>query len=107
MHVVAYNGYPGVVELLLENGADVKLRGGGYETPLIAALVSMARVLLTVRYRGGWFGCKRFESTVRVLLVKGVDVNARSEKHGTALEAASRGGMELYKSKKLVKQYAT
>ncbi len=108
LHVAAYNGYPKMVELLLESGADVKLRGGEYETPLIAASVSMARISLT-----GWYGhvgrydCERFENIVRVLLVKGVDVNARSEKHGTALEAVSRGGMKLYNSKKLIKQHTT
>jgi ankyrin repeat protein len=89
-----------VVKFLLENGADVNLRGGEYETPLIAAMVSMAKERAIPWHKSLWF-----EEVVRVLLAKGVDVNARSEKHGTALEAAGSGKITLYKVKKLIKQH--
>jgi len=103
LHVAACHCIPGVVEFLLENGADVKLRGGEYETPLIAAIVSMAKISSL----DSWYEYKRFEKIVKVLLAKGVDVEARSGKYGTALEAASEGGMKLYKFKKLILQYTT
>lgn len=100
LHAAACNGFLSIVELLLENGANVKLRGGEYETPLIAAIISMAGI---PSYRS--YDFERWEKIVQVLLVKGVDVDVRSEKLGTALEAASRGEIMLYKPKKLLMLY--
>ncbi|KAJ7241249.1 ankyrin repeat-containing domain protein [Mycena rebaudengoi] len=67
-----------IVQLLLENGADVNLWGGYYETTLQAA---------------SQYG--RME-IVQSLLVYGADVNAQGGKYGTALQAASvEGHMEV------------
>ena len=68
------NGDRGVVELLLERGADVNAQGGHYGNALQAASFN--------GHRG----------VVELLLERGADVNAQGGDYGNALQAASSNG---------------
>jgi ankyrin repeat protein len=63
-----------VVEVLLDNGADVNTQGGKYGNALQAA-----------SHMGN-------DKVVKMLLKKGADVNAPAGFHASALDAASAGG---------------
>ncbi|KIK64492.1 hypothetical protein GYMLUDRAFT_415268 [Collybiopsis luxurians FD-317 M1] len=65
-----------VVQLLLENGADVNAQGSFYGTALHAATE------------------KGNEAVVKLLLENGADVNAQGGDYGNALVAAAQGGNE-------------
>jgi ankyrin repeat protein len=74
--LAARKGHTEVVNLLLNNGADVNAQGGKYGSALWAAS------------RGG------HEQVVELLLNNGADVNAQDRRYGGALQAASSGGHE-------------
>ncbi|KAM6503799.1 hypothetical protein JOM56_000742 [Amanita muscaria] len=96
-----------IVELLLDNGADVNAQGGCYGNPLQVAssrgdkdIVELlldkgadvnaqsgeyGNALQTASYRGR-------KDIVELLLDKGADVNAQGGKYGNALQAASLKG---------------
>lgn len=69
-------GSAGLVDTLLEHGADVNAQDENYGNALQAAC------------SGG------FEKVVQILLDKGADVNAQGGRHGNALQAACSGGFE-------------
>lgn len=70
------NGHDKIVQMLLDNNANVHAKGGCY-----------GNVLQTASALG-------HKNIVQVLLDKGCDVNARGTEYGTALEAASHSGHE-------------
>lgn len=70
LQAAAGHGYEKVVQLLLDNGADVNAQGGHYGSALLAA------------------ADRGHEETVRTLLERGGDINARNEHYGSALHAA-------------------
>lgn len=76
LHLACFFGQPGVVEALIENGANVRARATNptQNTPLHAAAAG------------------RSKEAVRALLEHGADVNARQEGGWTALHAASQNG---------------
>ena len=74
IQAASYFGHKGVVQLLLEKGADINAQGGHYGTALQAASYRCHQVL------------------VQLLLEKGADVNAQGGFYGTALQAASYRG---------------
>ena len=65
-----------MLQLLLDNGADVNVQGGEYGNALQRA-----------SYGG-------YEEVVQLLLDNGADVNAQGGKYGNALNAASSRGHE-------------
>lgn len=76
LHLACFFGQPGVVEALIERGANILARSSNpmQNTPLHAAAAG------------------RSKETVRTLLEHGADVNARQEGGWTALHAASQNG---------------
>ncbi|OQE34403.1 hypothetical protein PENCOP_c018G00646 [Penicillium coprophilum] len=101
------NGYDTIVELLLEQGADVNAQGGHYGNALRAACFgdydNIAKMLIEhgadVNAQGGPYGnalrvaCSKGNATIAQILVKhGADVNAQSEHYGNALQAACSEG---------------
>ncbi|KAF1356224.1 ankyrin repeat-containing domain protein, partial [Delphinella strobiligena] len=74
LQAAAYSQKIGIVQMLLDQGADVNVQGGHYGNALQAACA-------THRANG---------KTVEMLLDRGADVNAQGGVHGTALCAASR-----------------
>ena len=70
----ATNGHNKVVQMLLDNGADVNTQGGTFRNALQAA-----------SFKGG-------EKVIQMLLDNGADVNARGGRFGNALQTASRNG---------------
>ena len=74
--LASYLGVKQVVQMLLDEGANVNLQGGEYGTALQAASA------------GG------HSEVVQMLLDNGADVNLQSGKYGTALHAASGNGHE-------------
>ena len=76
LYYMSYLGVTGVVELLLQKGANVNARGGYHGNALLAAAE-----------RG-------HEKVVRLLLDKGANINAECNNYSTALVAASDKGHE-------------
>jgi hypothetical protein len=76
LSMAAVQGHCEVVDMLLDNEADVNAQGGRYGNALNAASL------------GG------HEAVVKRLLDKGADVNAQGGQYGNALQAASSGGHE-------------
>ncbi|KAK2594031.1 hypothetical protein QQS21_008250 [Conoideocrella luteorostrata] len=69
-----YRGYVEIVRMLLENGADVNAKDGPFGNALQAA------------------SDRGHVKTVQILLDNGADVNAQSKAHGNALQRASNRG---------------
>jgi ankyrin repeat protein len=93
--------------LLVENGADVNAKGGGFCYALIAAALNghktTAQLLLENGAKidiGGAFGKtalhlaagKGYSTTVQLLLEYGANIEAEDEYHDTALHFAAKGG---------------
>ena len=72
--IAAEEGHDRLIQLLLDQGAEVNAQGGEYGNALQAASV------------GG------HDQVVQLLLDKGADVNAHGGYYGNALQAASEGG---------------
>lgn len=70
----SYRGHSRVIQLLLDDGADVNAESDDHDTALRAA-----------SYEGNY-------EVVQLLLANGADVNAKSDKYGTALQTASSEG---------------
>ncbi|KAH8825522.1 ankyrin repeat-containing domain protein [Flagelloscypha sp. PMI_526] len=92
------------LELLIENGADVNMRGGRYGSALQAAAsrgdLNVVRFLVEkgadVNMQGGEYGsalqaaAQRGDlSIIRFLVEKGADVNMHGGRYGSALQAAA------------------
>ncbi|CAI7613127.1 unnamed protein product [Penicillium viridicatum] len=101
------NGHDRIVELLLERGADVNVRGGDYGNALQAACFGghdkIAQKLLErgadVNAQDGYYGnalqvsCDRgHDKVAQMLLEQGADVNAQGGEYGNALQAACDRG---------------
>ena len=76
LQAASFGGHEKVVQMLLDQGADVNAQGGEYGNALQAASV------------------KGHEKVVQMLLDQGADVNAQGGNYGNALQAASVGGHE-------------
>lgn len=74
LHWAAKGGHSAVVQLLLENGADIEVKNSNGLTPLHSAAE-----------RGN-------EAVAYLLLKKGVDIEAKDESGWMALHSAARGG---------------
>ncbi|EED22542.1 Pfs, NACHT and Ankyrin domain protein, partial [Talaromyces stipitatus ATCC 10500] len=96
-----------IVQLLLEKGADVNAKGGGYGNALQAAAerghLKIVQLLLEkgadVNAQGGGYGNALQDAAegghldiVQLLLEKGADINAQGGYYGNALQAAAEGG---------------
>ena len=103
LYYASLNGVIELMQLLLEEGADVNAQGGFYGNALQAASSQndeiVIRLLLNkgadVNAQGGHYGnalqAASFhdnETTLRLLLDKGADVNAQGGYYGNALQAA-------------------
>ncbi|KAJ5865176.1 uncharacterized protein N7529_007092 [Penicillium soppii] len=101
------NGHDRIVELLLEQGADVNAQGGHFGTAFQAACYKghdkIAQMLLErgadVNTQGGEYGnalqaaCyKGHDKIAQMLLERGADVNAQGGHFGTAFQAACYKG---------------
>ncbi|KAJ7336936.1 ankyrin repeat-containing domain protein [Mycena albidolilacea] len=106
--IASYYGHFEMVQLLLENGADVNTPTGGYGPPLTAASdaghVTVVRLLLEngadVNTSGGLEDfalhtalANRHEKIARMLIKHGADVNLQGTR-GAALTIAASNGME-------------
>jgi ankyrin repeat protein len=107
IHGVSEKSHLKVVQLLVENGAKVNVRGGYYGTALQAAAyegnAEVVRYLVmngaNVNTEGGRYGTALqaaarcgHEVIIKVLIQTGAKVNAKGGRFGTALQAASRYG---------------
>lgn len=96
----AFKGFQDIVDLLLQKGAKVNVRGGEYETPLIATVVGLSKVGNVESDNR-----ERFEAIARLLSKDGVDPNVQSEKYGTAMDVATAGGEDCYIMKRLLAEH--
>jgi ankyrin repeat protein len=102
-------GHSSVVQLLLNEDADVNTKGGFFGNALQATSAKghkqVVEVLLNkgadVNAQGGYYGsamhaasAEGHKQVVEMLLNKGADVNAQGGHYGNALHAASEGGYE-------------
>jgi ankyrin repeat protein len=109
LYVAASGGFLEMVDLLLENGADVRVQGGIFGTALQAASMeghdAVVQLLIehgaNVNIKTGIYGtslqaasAKGHETTVRLLLENSADVNIHGGEFCTALHAASHYGHE-------------
>ncbi|KAI9781725.1 MAG: hypothetical protein M1839_005718 [Geoglossum umbratile] len=77
----------GIIQILLDAGADVNAQGGCYGSALQAAAAnSNAKIYNTTTV----------EKVVRTLLAAGADVNAQGGRYGNALQAAAAGAVDYY-----------
>ncbi|KAI3327358.1 hypothetical protein HD806DRAFT_391073 [Xylariaceae sp. AK1471] len=106
----AENGYVEIVELLLDNGADIAVTNIDGWTPLVAAStkghIDVVRLLLDTgkmdanskdnnsRTPLSWAAEKGHETMVKLLLEKGANINIEDKDSRTALSYAAGGGHE-------------
>ncbi|KAJ7879750.1 hypothetical protein B0H14DRAFT_2566600 [Mycena olivaceomarginata] len=110
LHGASYYGHCQMIELLIENGADVNGQGGHFGTALQAASAEGAEAIVRlliekgadVNVQGGKYGTalqaaswREAEAVVQLLIEKGADVNVQGGKYGSALQAASWGEAEV------------
>lgn len=106
LQAAAWWGDESVVQLLLDNGANINAQGGWYGNALQAAAFdgneSVVQLLLdkgaNINAQGGEYGnalqATAFngnESVVQLLLDNGADINAQGGKYGNALQAVVAG----------------
>lgn len=109
LQAASRNGHQGVVQILLDRGADVNAVGGEYETALHAASahghVTVVQMLLDwgadINAYDGVFGdplevaCLRSKKeVVQMLLSRDAQLEDEGGQYGNALEATSRTGNE-------------
>src|ERR1700722_16401845 len=109
LQAASYGGHEMVVQLLLDNGAEVNAQGGYYGNALQAASIrgheKVVQLLLDngaeVNAQGGRYGnalqaasIRGHEMVVQLLLDNGAEVNAQGGRYGNALQGASYGGHE-------------
>ena len=92
----AYDTNVEVIQLLLDKGADANTHGGKFGTALQAAAAVYKSEFVIWEPDNGVAAFNRKVETIRLLLDKGADINARGGEYGTALQAAAyRGKVEL------------
>ena len=109
LYFASSRGHQKIVEMLLDNGANVNAQGGYYGNALQAALVEehmkIVQVLIgrgaDVNAQGGSYGSalqaasfRGHEEAVETLIAAGANVNAQGGDYGNALQAASAQGHE-------------
>ncbi|KAJ6579081.1 ankyrin repeat domain-containing protein [Mycena vulgaris] len=109
LYAASYNGHSQMVQLLIDNGADVNAQGGYFKNALQAASLNghelVVKLLIdkgaNVNAQGGYFGnamqaasWNGNESMVQ-LLIDNADVNTEGGAYGNALQATSYNGHEL------------
>jgi ankyrin repeat protein len=109
LHLACFFGHPGIAELLIAHGADVRAQGRNQmrNTPLHAAAagrnMEAARALLehgadvNARQAGGWTALHAASQNgdvemVRLLMTAGADVQARAENQQNSLDLALTKG---------------
>jgi hypothetical protein len=76
LQAASYHGHGEIVQILIDNGADVNAQGGRHGNALYAASLN------------------GHEKVVQMLLDNGAEVNAQGGRYSNALQAASEGGHE-------------
>ncbi|ERS97064.1 hypothetical protein HMPREF1624_06393 [Sporothrix schenckii ATCC 58251] len=109
LQAASYKGYEKIVQLLLDNGADVNAQGGHYGNALQAVSLrgheKIVKLLFDkgadIHVQGGHFGNALQAASVfghkkiiELLLDKGADIHAQGGQFGNALQAASSRGYE-------------
>jgi ankyrin repeat protein len=109
LQAASSEGHEKVVQILLDQGADVNAQGGRYGNALQAASSGghekVVRMLLDrgadINAQGGYFGnalqaasFRGHEKVIQMLLDQGAHINAQDEYCGSALQAASLRGHE-------------
>ena len=107
LHAASAGGHTEIVQILLEKGAEVNVKGGHYGTALIAASrqghIEIVQILLEkgaeINIKGGHYGTalvaaslEGYTEIVQILLEKGAEINIKGGHYGTALVAASLEG---------------
>ncbi|KAJ6527979.1 ankyrin repeat-containing domain protein [Mycena vulgaris] len=111
LYLCSEQGYPALVQLILDNGADVNAPGGGYGSPLLAATIrgntGVVQLLLEHRAdinfesgeRGSAFCVASEDGNIEIaqlLLEHGAHINVQDEDFAKALlDASSQGAIEL------------
>ncbi|KAJ5651137.1 NACHT nucleoside triphosphatase [Penicillium longicatenatum] len=109
LQAASWGGHEKVVQMLLDQGADINAQGGEYGNALQAASSGghekVVQMLLDqgadINAQGGFYGYALqaaswggHEKVVQMLLDQGADINAQGGFYGYALQAASSGGHE-------------
>ncbi|KAJ6579068.1 ankyrin repeat-containing domain protein, partial [Mycena vulgaris] len=107
LYAASYNGYVSMVQLLIDNDADVNAQGGDYGNALQAASHNGHEIVVQllidkgadVNAQAGYFGnalhaasYEGHERVVRLLIDKGAHVNAQGGRFGNALHDGSLNG---------------